>query len=94
MDKNKLQLLIQGILSLENEEECLNFLEDVCTINEMEDISHRMEIAYLLYKGRTFNEVQELTGASSTTISRVSRCLKHGMGYKTVLKKIKNIQNL
>lgn len=88
MENNSMNLLFKSILSLKNEEECLEFLEDICTINEMEDLSHRIEIAYLLYQGKTFNEVAELSGASSTTISRVSRCLKHGSGYRTVLGRI------
>lgn len=90
MDQKKLQLLFHSILSLKSEEECKALLEDLCTINEIEDLSHRMEIAYLLDKGKTFNDVQEQTGASSTTISRVSRCLKHGNGYKLVLDRIKD----
>lgn len=90
MDKSKSQLLFKAILSLKNDEECLDLLEDLCTINEIEDMSHRIEIAYLLKEGKTFNEVQEETGASSTTISRVSRCLKYGKGYKTVLERISN----
>ena len=88
MEQKKTQLLFKSLLSLKTEEECLEFLEDLCTINEIEDMSHRLEIAYLLNKGKTFNEVQELTGASSTTVSRVSRCLKHGKGYKTALDRI------
>ncbi|MFZ7131904.1 MAG: YerC/YecD family TrpR-related protein [Eubacteriales bacterium] len=90
MDKSKLVLLLKCLLSLESEEEGLAFLEDICTINEIEDLSHRIEIAYLLNEGKTFQDVQENTGASSTTISRVSRCLKHGSGYRTVLKRIRN----
>ncbi|MPW26587.1 DNA-binding transcriptional regulator [Alkalibaculum sp. M08DMB] len=88
MEQSKLKLLLKSILSLESEEECLGLLEDLCTINEIEDMSHRMEIAYLLNQGKTFYDVQAQTGASSTTISRVSRCLKHGRGYKMVLDKI------
>lgn len=85
---NKLELLYECLLSLETKEECIDLLEDICTINEIEDLSHRVEIAYWLSKGKTFNEVEDLTGSSSTTISRVSRCLKYGKGYKSVLKKI------
>lgn len=93
MDKKKLELLLKSFLTLKTQEECLFFLEDLCTINEIEDMSHRIEIADLLNKGKTFNEVQELTGASSTTVSRVSRCLKHGKGYKTALKRVSTMES-
>lgn len=53
-------------------------------------MSHRLEIANLLSEGKTFNDVETLTGASSTTISRVSRCIKYGNGYKTVLDRMNN----
>lgn len=93
MDKKKVKLLLKSFLTLETQEECLVFLEDLCTINEIEDMSHRIEIADLLNKGKTFNEVQDLTGASSTTVSRVSRCLKHGNGYKTALKRVSKMES-
>jgi TrpR-related protein YerC/YecD len=93
MDKKELELLLKSFLALETQEECLVFLEDLCTINEIEDMSHRIEIADLLNKGKTFNEVQDLTGASSTTVSRVSRCLKHGNGYKTALKRVSKMES-
>ena len=93
MDKKKVELLLKSFLTLETQEECLVFLEDLCTINESEDMAHRIEIADLLNKGKTFNEVQDLTGASSTTVSRVSRCLKHGNGYKTALKRVSKMES-
>ena len=93
MDKKKVELLLKSFLALETQEECLVFLEDLCTINEIEDMSHRIEIADLLNKGKTFNEVQDLTGASSTTVSRVSRCLKRGNGYKTALKRVSKMES-
>ena len=93
MNKKKMELLLKSFLILETQEECLIFLEDLCTINEIEDMSHRIEIADLLNKGKTFNEVQDLTGASSTTVSRVSRCLKHGKGYKTALERVSKMES-
>ncbi|MBF7096509.1 YerC/YecD family TrpR-related protein [Alkalibacter mobilis] len=88
MDKNKFQLLLKCLISLENEDEVSDFLEDLCTIKEIEDMQHRLEIAQGLNNGKTFSEIQEITGASSTTVSRVSRCLKYGEGYKQILAKI------
>ena len=65
----KRKVLAQAILALETEEDCNLLLEDLCTIKEIEDMAHRFEIAYLLSQGKTFIDVEKLTGASSATIS-------------------------
>ena len=79
--------LFQAILSLETVEECGAFFEDLCTIKEIEDMSQRFEVARLLKEKKSYNEISVLTGASTATISRVSRCLQYGVGYKTALAK-------
>ena len=80
--------LYKAILSLENEEECRLFFEDICTIKELETMSQRLEVAKMLIGGSTFNEIVAKTGASTTTISRVNRCLNYGDGgYKNVIDK-------
>lgn len=80
--------LAKAILSLTNEEECFELLEDICTLKETDDMANRFQIAMLLYEGKTFIDVENLTGASSATISRVNRCLKHGSGYRKIIERI------
>ena len=81
--------LYEAILSLENEEQCRIFFEDLCTMKELETMSQRLEVARMLIGGSTFNEIVSATGASTTTISRVNRCLNYGDGgYKNVIKKV------
>ncbi len=87
ISNKEIEYLYKSILSLENDEECKAFFEDICTINELNSISQRMTVARLLNSGMTFNEIVEKTGASSATISRVNKALNYGKGYKTVLKK-------
>ena len=78
--------LYNAALSLKNEEECRIFFEDICTIKELETMSQRLDVAKKLIGGATFNENVAATGASTTTISRVNRCLRYGDGgYKLVL---------
>ena len=78
--------LYNAALSLKNEEECRIFFEDICTIKELETMSQRLDVAKMLIGGATFNEIVAATGASTTTISRVNRCLRYGDGgYKLVL---------
>lgn len=90
MHYNKeLKELFKAILSLETEEECYDFFEDLCTIKEIEQMVQRYAAARLLNEGKTYEEVIEATEISSATLSRVSKCIKHGKGYKNIINKQK-----
>ena len=79
----------KAILLLENEDECSRFFEDICTVNEIKSIAQRLEVAMMLKKGATYEEIAKITGASTATISRVKRCLNYGAdGYQLVLKRL------
>lgn len=81
--------LFKAILSLENEDECYRFFEDMCTINEIKAIAQRLEVAKMLREGATYEEIAKITGASTATISRVKRCLNYGAdGYQLVLSRL------
>lgn len=90
VDKKMVKDLYDVFLSLSNEKECAELLEDLCTRNEVEQMACRIKAAKLLMEGCTYNEVIEKTNISSATLSRVSRCVKYGKGYNHVLKKEKN----
>lgn len=80
--------LVNAILKLNTEEECINFLNDLCTIQELEKMAQRLEAAKLLIDGCTYEQVIEKTKISSTTLSRVSRCIRYGEGgYISVINK-------
>lgn len=77
--------LFDGILCLENRDECYSFFEDLCTVNELLSLSQRFEVAAMLKAGKTYMEIAEKTGASTATISRVNRSLNYGNdGYDMV----------
>lgn len=79
----------KAILSLETIEECKNFFDDICTIQEVEAISQRLQVAKQLSLGKSYTEVNKITGASTATICRVSKSLNYGDGgYNTVLDRI------
>ena len=81
--------LCDAILSLKTKEECYAFLEDICTIKEIQDISQRLTVAQMLSQGISYTTICKETGASTATISRVSKCYEYGAGgYKTVLARI------
>ncbi len=85
---DSLNQLLKAIVSIENTEECEKFLEDICTVQELEKMAQRLEAAKLLLQGKTYEQVIEETQISSTTLSRVSRCLKYGNGgYKLIIEK-------
>lgn len=79
--------LFATILKLSSIEECEAFFRDLCTIKEIQSMSQRLEAARLLAAGKTFTQIEAITGISSTTLSRVSQALKYGEGYKKALKK-------
>ena len=82
--------LYRAIISLETEEDCRNFLEDLCTMPELHSLAQRFSVAKLLHEGKTFNEIMTEVGASSATISRVNRSLVYGSGgYREMLEKLK-----
>ncbi len=86
--------LMKAMLSLDSEETAYRFFEDLCTIPEIKSISQRLEVAYLLRKGETYQKIEEVTGASSATISRVNRALSYGAdGYNRVLNAMDEIED-
>ena len=81
--------LFEAILTLDSKEECFDFFEDLCTINELLSLSQRYEVATMLKEKKTYLEIAEKTGASTATISRVNRSLIYGCdGYEMVFKKL------
>lgn len=77
--------LFQAILSLENQEECYRFFEDLCTVPELKAMSQRMAVAQMLMEHHIYTDIVAKTGASTATISRVARALNYGSdGYRLV----------
>ena len=72
--------LFEAILSLKDVDECYKFFKDACTVKEILDIAQRLKAAKMLKSGKNYLEVCAVTGMSSATISRVSRCLEYGDG--------------
>jgi TrpR-related protein YerC/YecD len=80
------EALLEAFLQLKTADEVYAFLQDVCTIREIQEMAQRLAVARMLAIGEHYSRIQEVTGASSTTISRVSRCLNYGAdGYRTVI---------
>lgn len=83
---NSFDKLYEAIINIRSTEECKSFLEDICTIKEMMDLSQRLEVALLLNEGKSYTEIANQTKASTATISRVNRCFTYGNGgYKVII---------
>ena len=84
------RLLVKALISIENEEECGRFLDDLMTRKELADIAQRMMVVKMLSEQSVYNRIVEETGASTATISRVNRAYLYGTGgYAELLEKIK-----
>lgn len=81
--------LLAALLKLENADEAYALLLDLCTVREIKEMAQRLQVAKLLSLGEHYTAIQESTGASATTISRVSKALNYGAdGYRTILERL------
>ena len=85
-DREEIKDLFSLILTLESQDDCELFFEDLCTAKELEQMAQRVKAARLLMDGKTYNQVMQECEISSATLSRVSRCVQYGKGYKTFIK--------
>ena len=74
--------LFDAILTLENREECYEFFDDLCTVNEIQSLSQRLQVAKMIKQ----------SGASTATISRVKRSLQWGNDAYTMILDRMNIE--
>ena len=86
--------LFDAILKLQTREECYQFFEDLCTVSEIKSMSQRIAVAKMLSDKCVYTEIVAKTGASTATISRVSKCLEYGNGgYKMVMERVDKGEN-
>ena len=84
--EEKIESLYRLITGLTSVEDCRALFEDLCTNKELEKMAERIYAARLLMEGKTYNQVMAQADISSATLSRVSRCVQYGKGYKNILK--------
>ncbi len=88
-DNSDFKLLCTALASTGSEHEVAALLDDLCTVQELEALSQRIQVAVLLTQGMNYAEINRKTGVSSATISRVNKCINYGSGgYKAVLAKL------
>lgn len=83
------EALFDAILRLETPADAERFFRDLCTLNEIHDMSQRWAVVRLLDSGRHYAEISRETGASTATITRIASWLKHGEGgYRDALDRL------
>lgn len=88
------EFLFRSILMANTIEEIKNFMEDLCTISELQEMARRLQAARMLKKNYVYSEVAEQTGLSTATISRVNRCLRYGTdGYLRILDRMEKAEH-
>ena len=87
---DNIDFLFRAILELETIDDCYDFFEDLCTVQELKTISQRIVVAKMLSEKCVYTDIVNATGASTATISRVNRSLQYGCdGYDKIFENIK-----
>ena len=90
MKHDDMSRLLEAVLSLKNKEELERFFEDLCTIQEINSLVQRFDVALQLDRGLTYSQIASITRASTATISRVNRSLVYGAeGYQLAIERIR-----
>ncbi len=78
--------LLTVLSGVDNNDVAFALLEDLFTIREIKETSQRLAVARMLDEGKPYVAIEKATGASATTIARVSKALNYGSGgYRTAL---------
>ncbi|MGI6716883.1 MAG: YerC/YecD family TrpR-related protein [Eubacteriales bacterium] len=86
LDESHHRRLYEILAKINNPDDIKIFLEDLCTINEVNQMALRLQCAELMLQGHTYNQITDKSSISSATLSRVSRCIQYGSGgYSKIL---------
>ena len=82
---SKTDALYQLIAETTDPEDIRALFDDLCTRKEIENMAERVFAARLLLENNTYAQVMEQCSISSATLSRVSRCVQYGTGYRRAI---------
>ncbi len=84
------EALVDAILRLDDRDDALRFMRDLCTLGELHDLAQRWAVVRLLDVGMHYGDISRRTGASTATITRIASWLNHGEGgYRRMLDRLK-----
>ncbi len=82
----EVEALLAAFAGIDDKDTLFSLLEDLFTIREIRESSQRLAVARMLDDGKSYAKIEQMTGASATTIARVSKCLSYGSGgYRAAL---------
>lgn len=82
----KTNSLFKAIISLKTVKAAERFFRDLCTIDEIKEMSERWQIARMVNRGLSYREIAVKLAVSTTTVARVALWLNNGAGgYRLVL---------
>ena len=76
----EVESLLHVLTKMDDPDTLFALMEDLLTIREIREASQRLAVARLLAAGKPYSAIEDATGASATTIARVSKCLSYGAG--------------
>jgi TrpR-related protein YerC/YecD len=80
--------LADAVLTLRTRDEARRFLRDLCTLPELEALTHRWQTVLLLDEGVPYVEIAARVPTSTATVTRVAQWLRHGTGgYRIALER-------
>lgn len=80
--------VVDAILTMQTPDELKRFLRDLCTLSELEALSHRWQTARLVDQGVAYHEIAHRVPTSTATVTRVAQWVRHGSGgYRLALER-------
>lgn len=81
--------LADAVLTLRTQDEARRFLRDLCTLPELEALTHRWQTVKLLEEHVPYLEIADRVPTSTATVTRVAQWLRHGTGgYRIALGRV------
>src|SRR3990167_7153899 len=86
--------LFRAVISLKDVKEAEQFFRDLCTIDEIKEMSERWQIAQMVEKGLPYRGIAKKLEVSTTTVARVALWLNNGAGgYRLILDRLNTHHN-
>ena len=90
--RTSVRRLFDAILTLETREECYLFLMIYAQLTSCNHCLKRLQVAKMIKQGFTYATIEQESGASTATISRVKRSLQWGNDAYTMILDRMNIE--
>ena len=79
LEKDK-KLLAATLRKLKSSKDLSAFIDDLLTEEEILDLAQRLKIAKLILDEKTYDEIAEKVGTSTSTVSKIGQVIKYGKG--------------